>query len=775
MQGHLHLMEQFLRTQEVLVQQFLTGVAVGRTENGYALSLPAVQPVGGLVQPASARPVPAAPTSIAAPSQLAPAGPLPDATPVVPAWTLPEAGANEPQRLQELLLNMVSEKTGYPVEVLSLDANLEADLGIDSIKRVEILGVFNQETGLVAGDTMEHVSSLKTLGAILDFFQLTAPPRSSAPTGRPSSPLPADTVELSDRLPFLRDVRTFVPGEELDALCTLDVSEDLFMHDHTLGRAVSQQDPALLALPIVPLTVTMEILAEGAAALAPGQVLAGMRNLRAYRWIILEDGAATLQVTARRRAGSAEGEFDVVVRMAPDDASAVPAPVLAEATVIFAPDYPEPPAVTPLVLQDERASQWQPEHLYRDGMFHGPMFRAVKSIDRVGSNGLTATMEALPTGTFLRSTPEPAFIAEPILLDAAGQLVGFWTQETLEQGFVVFPYRLEALHFYGPPLPAGQQVTCQVHCTLLENMQMSSDIDILDETGRLRMRLEAWDDKRFDIPRSFYRFILSQGEARLSRPWTAPLAGYPGGETYHARKLDGFTAGFFQAHYGLWEKTLAHLALSRAERVIWRGMTGADRRRIDWLLGRVAAKEALAAYADAVLGLRLKIADIEISTDERGNPYPAGDWLGALRQPVAVTIAHAGGVAVAVAGPVRPDGAIPGIGVDLEPVQRQDSSFAGVAFTSQEQRVLAEMEDAQSDIWPLRVWCAKEAVGKALGYGLAAGPHSVTVDRIEATTGFIFINLADTLVDLFPNLRGEKIAAYTARENGYVFASVLGR
>lgn len=767
MQGHLQLMDQFLRTQEALVQQFLTGVPAQSSVHLYQPSL-----------------MPVAQTSVAAPlvssRALQPLLVMPamEQEPVVASWTMPATEAMQPQDLKSILLNLVSDKTGYPVEVLSLGANLEADLGIDSIKRVEILGAFNQETGLVEGDTMEKVSSLKTLGAILDFFQLTATPLSTPPTGWPSSPRSASPADLPGRMPFIRDVHSYTPGEALDALCTLDVAEDLFMRDHTLGREVSHRDPALLGLPVVPLTVTMEIMAEAAATLAPGMVLTGMRNLRAFRWIILEQGVATLHVTAKRRAGVDGSEFDVAVRVLPEATAATPSgplPAVAEGIMLFAPGYPEPPAVAPLVLQDERPSTWQPELLYRDGMFHGPSFQAVKSIEQVGSNGLVATMEALPSDRFLRSNPTPGFIAEPILLDAAGQLVGFWTLETLEQGFVVFPYSMEALHFYGPPLPAGEQVTCQVHSTLLENLQMTSNIDILDESGRLRMRLEAWDDKRFDIPRPFYRFILGRGEASLSTPWAAPLAGYPAGEAYRARKVSGFPTGFFQAHYGLWEKTLAHLVLTPAERQVWRSMTGADRRRIDWLLGRVAAKESLATYLHDMYNLHLKTADIEISTDERGSPYVTGDWLPQMTQPIALTIAHAGGVAVAVAGSVRNDGRMPGIGVDLEPVQRQDSSFADVAFTKQEQSLLADLGDPQVDKWPLRVWCAKEAVGKALGYGLAAGPHSVAVERIDTASGFVTMSLAGTLVDLFPNLSGEKIAAYTARENGYVLASVLGR
>ena len=44
-----------------------------------------------------------------------------------------------PRRRRRILLEIVAEKTGYPPEMLELDMQLDADLGIDSIKRVEIL------------------------------------------------------------------------------------------------------------------------------------------------------------------------------------------------------------------------------------------------------------------------------------------------------------------------------------------------------------------------------------------------------------------------------------------------------------------------------------------------------------------------------------------------------------------------------------------------------------------------------------------------------------
>ena len=42
--------------------------------------------------------------------------------------------------LEKFLVNFVVEQTGYPPEVVELDADLEADLGIDSIKKAQMFG-----------------------------------------------------------------------------------------------------------------------------------------------------------------------------------------------------------------------------------------------------------------------------------------------------------------------------------------------------------------------------------------------------------------------------------------------------------------------------------------------------------------------------------------------------------------------------------------------------------------------------------------------------------
>src|SRR5262249_41089228 len=47
--------------------------------------------------------------------------------------------------LKEFLIAFVVEHTGYPAEIVELDADLEADLGIDSIKKAALFGELGEQ------------------------------------------------------------------------------------------------------------------------------------------------------------------------------------------------------------------------------------------------------------------------------------------------------------------------------------------------------------------------------------------------------------------------------------------------------------------------------------------------------------------------------------------------------------------------------------------------------------------------------------------------------
>ncbi|MBN2644791.1 MAG: SDR family NAD(P)-dependent oxidoreductase, partial [Desulfuromonadaceae bacterium] len=74
-----------------------------------------------------------------------------------------------------ILLQVVADKTGYPTDMLDLDMSLDADLGIDSIKRVEILSAMQEQVPELPAVQPDQLGSLQTLRQIVDALQQSAP------------------------------------------------------------------------------------------------------------------------------------------------------------------------------------------------------------------------------------------------------------------------------------------------------------------------------------------------------------------------------------------------------------------------------------------------------------------------------------------------------------------------------------------------------------------------------------------------------------------------
>ncbi len=71
------------------------------------------------------------------------------------------------------LLEVVSERTGYPAEMLDLDADLESDLGVDSIKRVEIAGTMLEDLDVPDGVELdvEQLTASRTLREVIAILE----------------------------------------------------------------------------------------------------------------------------------------------------------------------------------------------------------------------------------------------------------------------------------------------------------------------------------------------------------------------------------------------------------------------------------------------------------------------------------------------------------------------------------------------------------------------------------------------------------------------------
>jgi acyl transferase domain-containing protein/NAD(P)H-dependent flavin oxidoreductase YrpB (nitropropane dioxygenase family)/NAD(P)-dependent dehydrogenase (short-subunit alcohol dehydrogenase family) len=80
--------------------------------------------------------------------------------------------------LLEVVVAIVSERTGYPAEMLDPDLDLEAELSIDSIKRIEVLGELAERVGLPGTDetgvdesVIEELALIKTLRGIVEWIE----------------------------------------------------------------------------------------------------------------------------------------------------------------------------------------------------------------------------------------------------------------------------------------------------------------------------------------------------------------------------------------------------------------------------------------------------------------------------------------------------------------------------------------------------------------------------------------------------------------------------
>ena len=66
-------------------------------------------------------------------------------------------------------MNFVVEQTGYPPEIVELDADLEADLGIDSIKKAQLFGELGEYFDVQPSEDLT-LDDFPTLRHVLDYL-----------------------------------------------------------------------------------------------------------------------------------------------------------------------------------------------------------------------------------------------------------------------------------------------------------------------------------------------------------------------------------------------------------------------------------------------------------------------------------------------------------------------------------------------------------------------------------------------------------------------------
>ena len=479
--------------------------------------------------------------------------------------------------------------------------------------------------------------------------------------------------------PFLGEIGEYVAGASFSARLVLDLEQNRFLRDHALLKVPEELKPIADCLPTIPFTFEAEILAEAAEFLAPGMRVASCHDMEATRWISIESGTALELHIKAQRAGD-----QVTVELTP---AGQPRPVFRGKATLAPEAAPPQPHEMPALHPTEHSAQ----EFYQHGpLFHRELYQVITALRGIGEGAISAALRVTEPAQMTAHPAASAMIFDPVLLDAVGQVLAY---RALLEGWAVFPQRLGRITRYGANPPAGTTVRLNMRFQRLDSRRLHADVDLLRPDGSLWIRMEAWQPWRVLWPKDLLRYREDRRDGFLAQRHESPDA-----VVYRIRRED---IGDMNPAW------VARLYLRADEFQVYQ-----QRPRLDWLLGRVAAKDAVRAFLHNTTGKLLHPLEVELTNAESGAPQVrvAGQAAPAL------SISHIDDEAIAVAGPAGTC-----IGVDIARVGEKQLEFRELAFDAGELAVLAKQGGGAAAMH--RAWCAKEAALKAFGRGLDSMPN----------------------------------------------------
>jgi acyl transferase domain-containing protein/phosphopantetheinyl transferase len=475
----------------------------------------------------------------------------------------------------------------------------------------------------------------------------------------------------------------------------VDIEAMPYLLDHCFFKQRPDWPDVSDRFPVVPATTVIQHMVDAAEGSAPaGTHAVAVHGARFDRWTAAIP-PVDIEITTAPEAGAPE-RIKVVFG------------TYARSTVEVARAYPAAPEPWPVDAASERPAHITAAQLYEDRwMFHGPRFQALTELTALGESHVRGVITA----------PE----APGALLDNVGQLLGYWIMTVHEHRTVVFPVGMRRIAFYGPPPAPGTRLECHIRIQTIDDVQLVADAQLVAD-GRVWAGFTGWADRRFGSHPDTRAVERSPGTATLAHP-------QPGGwVAVFDRWSDPASRDLRMRSY-----------LSAVERAEYEAKS--PRGRGQWLLGRVAAKDAVrrALWDEGGAEGPIYPAQIHVRNHPSGQPHVEG-MHGTDLPSYGLSIAHSGEVGVAL---IRSgdEAVAPGVGIDVEQVVPRDRAAYDGAFTAAELallRTLADADPAPRDqaepLWFTRFWTSKEAAAKAEGTGLDGAPKTFVVVQAVPTS-----------------------------------------
>lgn len=629
----------------------------------------------------------------------------------------------------------------YPAVAFKQDSELLAQLNVERPRQPQFISdssgdISNGEDSIITNylQSMEqfHQQLMQTQEQVLNAFL-------AQPSEDQVQHVEFDAM-ASVALPCIAGANVHQSETEIVLEKILDLNSDLYLLDHAIGGITSAGNEPQERVFLVPLMVALEIMAETASLLTPHLVITKLENVRALKRIRVENDRMPIRVIAKLNA-SKEAAVDVEIQNAANGSP------LMSCQVIFGRGYEQKPTAQAITLEGPRAANLTYSDLYTPKtMFHGPRMQSVEQISKVGKRGIDGVVSVRqPSDWFGYSLAPAHFLIDPLLLDNASQLVLFHLYEQNENVTALLPFHISSIDFYNHPLERPSQVTVQAQLLSLTDKGTEARVEVISD-GQVLIRVNDITSKRVMLSDKLKAFVANPQEVFLSEVQDQ-LAASLGNWSVMSLPGEILPADATTLEW------LTDYVLTKSEREYFSQDTKLEKRKREWLAGRIAAKDAIRAFA-AKKGIKLCPGDIEISYNAAGQPV-----VSIISQPsleIKVSIAHAEGSGIAIAGTSS-------CGIDLEPARNRGEDFIDMAFTKKEKSLFADKPEGEK--WELitRLWCAKEAASKVIGQGLSGAPKTFETSQIN-NAGLFSVSTGNLKINVHTFIKDDVVIALSSLE-----------
>ncbi len=562
------------------------------------------------------------------------------------------------------------------------------------------------------------------------------------------------------------DIRIEKPGEILEISKIVTLRDYPFLKDYSLGTThISFSQPQLQGLTLLSLSSGLEMMAEAARKLIPRRRVFQIVNVRSQRWIGFERGAISINIHAENISWRDPAYAAVKVELRDSTPGSKFTSPIISAVILLSSAGTVSKAAQASPLKNPHPVNWFGHEIYPHRLFHGSGLRVIRHVDLWSEDGINFEIQVPGRSVAVKHTRMPLFSIWPALMDGIASSIPLWRSHETFADSISIPFRCRSIQFYAAGFTENSRLNGYLRISSTTPRSELADIMISDGNGNLLIHIKGWEELSEAVPRKYHRFVLNPSESFITETLPMELLGTPTTPVATA-VTKNIPFKIFEMNQELWLKTLAFTVLSDKEREEWLEMQGATTRKVEWLFGRIAAKESLRRYLSNFQQARWTSADIEIWPDDSGKPHPLGTWSQHSTTHLDLSIAHTSKLIVAaVAANAR-------LGIDIEMVNRDLSDeFTKGVFNDSELELAAHTGEGPVAI--LRMWCAKESISKALGVGIRYSPKDLQIISLDPVSGEIQLQATGQWIEEFKPMKGRKATIYSSIYSEHVFAACM--